>query len=140
MNISYTSIHLDATSTIRRGGSDNHLTLYIEPGASQVGASLGLVFGFANGHRENADFLRRLAATINDLARECATKADVEMLARKLQEPTPAETYECQHCDAKLGIAGEHSGSEEDYAADDYFRDEIERHESGACVNAEATR
>lgn len=45
------------------------------------------------------------------------------------------DTYECRKCGASFGIAGENNGSDEDYAADDYYRSEVERHESGECVS-----
>lgn len=48
--------------------------------------------------------------------------------------PMPTETYKCEHCGAQFGIAGGYVGSPEDDAADDYFRAEIERHESGECI------
>ncbi|GAB2762764.1 hypothetical protein [Nocardioides pakistanensis] len=44
-----------------------------------------------------------------------------------------AEEYRCTKCGAQFGIAGTHTGSPEDDAADEHFRDEVERHESGAC-------
>jgi hypothetical protein len=48
---------------------------------------------------------------------------------------TTVTTYECRKCGARFGIAGENSGSDEDYAADDYYASEVERHESGECVS-----
>lgn len=45
------------------------------------------------------------------------------------------ETYKCTSCGAQMGIAGESSGSPEDLAADEYFDDEVRRHESGRCIN-----
>lgn len=53
-------------------------------------------------------------------------------------EPT-AEFYKCRHCGAEFGIAGVSSGSDDDLATEDYFDDEVRRHESGECVNAEVT-
>lgn len=43
------------------------------------------------------------------------------------------ETYECTRCGAYLGITGPGSGSEDDYAAEEYFASEVEYHESGQC-------
>lgn len=46
------------------------------------------------------------------------------------------ETYECDKCGARFGIAGVNTGSDEDYAADDYFNEQVEWHESGECLRA----
>ena len=43
------------------------------------------------------------------------------------------ETYECSRCGAAFGIAGENTGSDDDYAADEYYASEVEFHESGRC-------
>jgi hypothetical protein len=45
------------------------------------------------------------------------------------------ETYTCSNCGAQLGIAGENSGSEGDFAADDYYAQEVEYHRSGECAS-----
>jgi hypothetical protein len=50
-----------------------------------------------------------------------------------------ATFYDCSRCDAQFGIAGESSGSDEDYAADDYFDSQVEWHESGKCEPAAAS-
>lgn len=44
------------------------------------------------------------------------------------------ETYECSRCGAKLGITGPGSGTEDDYAAEEYFASEVEYHETGQCA------
>lgn len=44
------------------------------------------------------------------------------------------DTYECRKCGASFGIAGTNTGSDDDYAADEYYRSEVEHHESGECV------
>jgi hypothetical protein len=49
-------------------------------------------------------------------------------------KPLPVETYSCEHCGASFGIAGGFTGSNEDCAAEEHYREEVERHESGACV------
>jgi hypothetical protein len=43
------------------------------------------------------------------------------------------ETYDCRHCGARMGIAGDFS-SDDDYDTQAYFDEEVARHESGACV------
>jgi hypothetical protein len=48
------------------------------------------------------------------------------------------DEYTCGHCGAGFGIAGEHTGSEDDYAADEYFTAQIDWHRSGACSPAAA--
>lgn len=53
-------------------------------------------------------------------------------------KPLPAETYSCDKCGSSFGIAGGTTGTPEDLEADDYFRSEVERHESGECVAAVA--
>jgi hypothetical protein len=51
--------------------------------------------------------------------------------------PVPSvETYECEKCGAMFGIAGSYTGSPEDDAAEEFHREEIQRHESGECVAA----
>lgn len=51
--------------------------------------------------------------------------------------PAPTSTvsaFTCSSCDAQFGIAGEHSGSDDDYAADEYYDAQVEYHESGECM------
>lgn len=47
-----------------------------------------------------------------------------------------ADWYTCSRCGAQMGIAGTSTGSDDDYATDDYFESEVERHESGECTPA----
>lgn len=49
-------------------------------------------------------------------------------------------TYSCRSCGARFGIVGESDGSDEDYPADEYYRSEVERHESGECVTPKRRR
>lgn len=72
-----------------------------------------------------AAWLRRLAAAAEELAEQ------VELDAAP--EPSVSE-YHCRFCDARFGIAGEFTGSDDDYAAEEYYRAEVERHESGECA------
>lgn len=46
-------------------------------------------------------------------------------------EPLPMSTFECDRCGASGGIVG--MGPDE-YGADDYFDEEVRRHESGECA------
>lgn len=45
-----------------------------------------------------------------------------------------ATFYKCYACGEGGGIAGQSSGSQEDLEAEDYFREEIRRHSTGACI------
>lgn len=45
-----------------------------------------------------------------------------------------AEWYTCPNCGQQMGIAGVSTGSEADLDADQYFDDEVMRHESGECT------
>lgn len=42
--------------------------------------------------------------------------------------------YRCHSCGAWFMIAGEFTGSDDDIAAEEYHRAEVERHESRECV------
>lgn len=79
---------------------------------------------------EQAAWLRSFAGLVEDLAEQVERRHD-------LTSPTwTAEEYRCTKCDAQFGIAGTNTGTPEDDAADEHFRDEVERHESGACSPA----
>lgn len=41
--------------------------------------------------------------------------------------------YECGRCEARFGIAGVNTGSDEDRAAEEQYRADVEYHESGQC-------
>lgn len=45
-----------------------------------------------------------------------------------------AETYSCNRCGVRVGIAGENTGSDDDYAAEESYAADVEFHESGECV------
>lgn len=52
--------------------------------------------------------------------------------------PNPTEdlhtdTYTCRYCSAAFGITGIHTGSDDDYAADEYYREQVDYHEAGEC-------
>lgn len=74
-----------------------------------------------------AAWLRRLAVAAEELAEQ------VELAATPEPLPSVSE-YHCRYCDARFGIAGTFTGSDDDYAAEEYHRAEVEHHESGACA------
>lgn len=44
------------------------------------------------------------------------------------------ETFSCTYCDAAFGIAGEWTGSDDDWAAQEHFDSQVAHHEAGECV------
>ena len=75
----------------------------------------------------------QMSAWLADLsahALELAAQIDAKWPAAS---SSGSEIYECSRCGASFGIAGQHTGSDDDYAADDYFREQVEHHESGEC-------
>lgn len=83
-----------------------------------------------SGHPDPAAYLRALAAEATTLADE------VEVEQMRQEREVFVSTYTCTQrgCGAQFGIAGVSSGTEDDRAADDYHREQIEWHESGQCV------
>lgn len=76
-----------------------------------------------------AAWLRRLAVAAEELAEQ------VELATAPEPEPAPSVSeYHCRFCDARFGIAGTFTGSDDDCAAEEYHRAEVEHHESGECA------
>lgn len=46
--------------------------------------------------------------------------------------------YTCPRCGDTFGIAGESTGSDEDFETDRYYSEQVEWHESGQCAPARA--
>src|SRR6266702_1232436 len=44
------------------------------------------------------------------------------------------DTFTCDRCGAMFGIFGTNTGSDEDWAADEYYASEVEYHQSGECT------
>lgn len=51
-----------------------------------------------------------------------------------IEQRGDAVLYRCHGCGEGGGIAGQSSGTDEDYATHEHFREELHRHETGACV------
>lgn len=61
-------------------------------------------------------------------------------LAAEVAPSSSSSYYTCERCDAQFGIGGTFTGSDDDLAAEESFRSDVEFHESGQCIPAAVTQ
>jgi hypothetical protein len=49
------------------------------------------------------------------------------------ETPSSSSNYDCRFCGARFGIAGVFTGSDDDQAAEEFYRSEVDYHEAGEC-------